>query len=228
LTSGFLSGKEIAKSEYTAMHLTPSSGIETKNIDQFENEVFKPVKTTAAELNVKLNTIYRITEQIQKEIITITRKNQYDLLLLGAAKTVFVDNFIGGKIKGIIEKANCSLGVFIDRDFKEFSKILILADNENDKFLFDFCRNIAENQNCKVLVLVPDILSPDAGYVLPAEYTDKVQVLRSSPSLDMVNNSDLVILSLEYWKKTRTKRTIWNKQLSSLLIVNPIEKKQLY
>jgi len=112
----FLYSKDNIKNEFTAVHCTPASGIETKNISQFEEEVFKPIKNTADELEINLKTIYRITEQIQKEIVSITTKDKSDLLLVGAAKSVFVENFIGGKIKGLIDKVNCPMGVFIDRD----------------------------------------------------------------------------------------------------------------
>ncbi len=215
--SSILSGKENKLNEVTAVHLTPASSIETKNISQFEEEVFRPVMSTANDLGVKLTTIYKITEQIQKEIITITKKSQFDLLLVGAAKSVFVDNFIGGKIKGLIDKANCNLGVFIDRDIKELKNIIIISNSEKDAFLMDFGKRIIENSNYKLTVA--DINNTNKNTINNND--SNFEIINIVPNLQLLNQYDLAILSLDYWKETSKQKSLWNNQQSSLLIIRP-------
>ena len=221
--ANFLYSKDSIKNEFTAVHFTPASGIETKNISQFEEEVFKPIKISADELGINLKTIYRITEQIQKEIISITTKDKSDLLLVGAAKSVFIENFIGGKIKGLIDKVNCPMGVFIDRDLKKINNALVITGSKNDSFLFDFCKHILEHVNTKLIVVdvnnSNEISISSLKNNLQNETQNRLEVINTKPDLQLLNQNDLAIISLEYWQEINHQKSLWNMQQSSLLII---------
>jgi len=56
---------------------------------------------------------------LQKKSLKQRIKKKCNLLLMGAARSVFNKNVLGGKVKNIIDQAKCNVGVFIDKDFQE-------------------------------------------------------------------------------------------------------------
>jgi len=220
--SCLLSGKKDNNCIFTAVHFTPASGIETKNISQFEEEVFKPVKAAANEMGINLNTIYRVTEHVQKEIVSLTSKDQYHLLLVGAAKSVFIANFTGGRIKGLISRVTCNLGIFIDRDFNEPRKFLIVIGSEKDIFLAEYGIKLLEYPDIHLKFAVNHVkIQPEKfSEKLNLSVTlNKAEITTVEPDLNSINQQDIVIISLEYWFKNRNNKIIWNNQRSSLLIM---------
>ena len=93
---------DIYHSQYSAIHLTPSSEVHPAQALIFEEEGFAPIRKSAEQGGIMINTIYKATDDVQNEIIRTTNKGQYDLLFLGSARSVFTENYLGGKIKRVL------------------------------------------------------------------------------------------------------------------------------
>jgi len=44
-------------------------------------------------------------------------------------------------------------------------------------------------------------------------------VINTKPDLQLLNQNDLIILSLEYWREINHQKSLWNIEQSSLLII---------
>ncbi len=71
----------------------------------------------------------------------------------------FPGTLIKDKTRYFIENSNCSVGVFVNRDFKSISNTLILIEEETDDFLLRYARRIMRsNPDVKIEVLDLEIL----------------------------------------------------------------------
>lgn len=83
----------------TALHLTQSNDVHTFNLDQYENKIFEPVVQQADRLNQKLLTLFKISYDIDSDIVEIANQGNYDLLLVGLGQSIFEGTLLG-KILG--------------------------------------------------------------------------------------------------------------------------------
>jgi hypothetical protein len=126
---------ELKNKDFTALHLTPTSEINVKDAQQFEIDSFEPIKKTAHELGLPIKTVYKASGEVQKEIVKTTETGNYNLLLLGSAKSPFTEDKLGGKIRLLLENTECDVGVFIDNNFNEAKNVLIILNGKYDLFM---------------------------------------------------------------------------------------------
>lgn len=87
----------------SALHLEPSNELHQYNIREVEREVFRPVKKEAAKLNMSLQTIFKPTLDLGKEIIDTAGQGNYDLLIVGMGQSIYEGSFLG-RLLGITTK----------------------------------------------------------------------------------------------------------------------------
>ena len=91
--------KQKENTSVTALHLCPNSVLNNYNIDEYENESFAPTIQESEVLNQKFTTLFKATDDIDNDIIEITNKGDYDLLLIGIGQSIFEGSLLG-KILG--------------------------------------------------------------------------------------------------------------------------------
>lgn len=83
----------------TALHLTLSTDVHSFNLQQYEDKTFAPIVEEADALNQKLLTLFKISYDIDSDIVEIANQGNYDLLLVGLGKSIFEGTLLG-KILG--------------------------------------------------------------------------------------------------------------------------------
>lgn len=73
----------------TALHLTLSTDVHSFNLQQYEDKTFAPIVEEADALNQKLLTLFKISYDIDSDIVEIANQGNYDLLLVGLGKSIF-------------------------------------------------------------------------------------------------------------------------------------------
>ncbi|MBC7495343.1 MAG: cation:proton antiporter, partial [Flavobacterium sp.] len=91
--------KQKENNNITALHLTLSDEIHAFTIEQYENEIFKPIIAESELLQQELATIYKATIDIETDIADMASKGEYDLVLVGIGKSIFEGTLLG-KILG--------------------------------------------------------------------------------------------------------------------------------
>jgi hypothetical protein len=87
----------------TALHLSPSNDLHRHNTEEYEAESFEPIIDEANILGLSLNTVFKASQNIDKEIVEIANHGKYDFMLVGVAQSVFEGSFLG-RVIGIFTK----------------------------------------------------------------------------------------------------------------------------
>jgi Kef-type K+ transport system membrane component KefB len=87
----------------TAMHLTSSNEMHHYNAEEYESESFAPIIQESKDLNQKIITLYKASNDIDADIAEVANKGNYDLLLIGVGQSIYEGSLLG-KILGFTTK----------------------------------------------------------------------------------------------------------------------------
>lgn len=185
--------------EVTAVHLSPDSNISESHAEKYESSSFTPLKELSKDLNIHLQTIYKTSTNITKDIIRIVNEGNYKLLLIGAARSFFSDDILGGKIRTILNETNCNAGILFSSQLEDVKNVRILFGKEKDLGLLHISKRFADNYNSK-LSIVDLNGSVDRPRVKQNLKKEKVKILTpGSDSLDW-KEFDLILCDLDIWE----------------------------
>ena len=97
--ANYLIKKTNGNSAITAMHLFPSAKLHQYNLEVYENESFAPIFEESKNLNQKITTMFKVTNDVESDITEVGNKGEYDLLLIGIGQSIFEGSLLG-KILG--------------------------------------------------------------------------------------------------------------------------------
>jgi Kef-type K+ transport system membrane component KefB len=83
----------------TAMHLSPANELHHYNVVEYEKESFTPIIEESENLNQKITTLFKASNDIDSDITEVANKGDYDLLLVGLGQSIFEGSLLG-KILG--------------------------------------------------------------------------------------------------------------------------------
>jgi Kef-type K+ transport system membrane component KefB len=83
----------------TVMHLSPTNELNHYNLVEYEKTCFEPIIQESENLNQKITTLFKASNDIDTEITDVANKGDYDLLLIGIGKSIF-DGSLLGRILG--------------------------------------------------------------------------------------------------------------------------------
>lgn len=98
-----LSKKMSENARITTMHLISSNEMHQYNSAESEGESFAPIIEESKALNQKITTLYKASNDIDADIIEVTNKGNFDLLLIGVGQSIY-DGSLLGKILGFTTK----------------------------------------------------------------------------------------------------------------------------
>jgi len=87
----------------TAMHLTSSNEMHQFNTEEYEAESFAPIIQESKDLNQKITTLYKASNDIDADIAEVANKGNFDLLLIGVGQSIYEGSLLG-KILGFTTK----------------------------------------------------------------------------------------------------------------------------
>jgi Kef-type K+ transport system membrane component KefB len=90
--------KDPEQTNITALHLSPSNDLHQHNTEEYETESFEPIIDEAGSQGLALNTIFKASQNIDKEMAEIANHGKYDFMLVGVAQSVFEGSFLGSVI----------------------------------------------------------------------------------------------------------------------------------
>jgi len=212
---------------FTAMHLTPSSEIHPTNALVYEQEGFELLKRTARDLNLNVHTKYKATDEVQNEILKTVNKENFDLLLLGSARSVFTENVLGGIVRKLLSDCKCNLGIFIDRDFTFPKRVLAIVPPPGNPLFEKILKHLYQNGDVVSMTIT--------GLLTNIEGRNDIQLLFNEPGKAAVEltpfnvlmnpgrtpkeSFDLMIVSIEGWKMLVSRNTWPIESLPSILIL---------
>ena len=79
----------------TAMNIAPVQELHTFDMDDYEKSQFEEVIHTSHDLKVKMTTLFKASNDIESELVNVTNKGNYDLLLIMLGKSIYEGSLLG-------------------------------------------------------------------------------------------------------------------------------------
>ena len=217
-----------AEVSITALHLTPGSDVNPNEAREYEQQSFRPVREEAEKLGIKVKTLYRAANDINREIAREANKRNYDLLLVGGSQSLFSDNVVGGKVKTLMGETRCHVGALVDRDFEVADKVIVVLQDFNDLFLISFAERFIVNNGSSVMLADPhrlvksNMIFSMAFEKISSENPERIRLFESHAlDADLVRPFDLLLISTSGWKDVDRPANQWIRHAPSMLILKP-------
>ncbi|MBN1144812.1 MAG: cation:proton antiporter [Bacteroidales bacterium] len=209
---------------YTALHISPRSDLSPEAARVFEKESFAPIRRTAEENQLALNTIYLNSSDIHSEIMQTCENEQPNFLILGSARTVFSSDILGGVVRRILPEVSCDVLIFNEKNFKEIKKVLILYFNNGDDYLLNYARLLKYNNKTSFYFYLHS-----SGNNKPSVETEfsEIPAAPVNGSLlqpDFLKSMDLIMITARNWKTLEEEDNLPIDQFPSLLIIHKASK----
>jgi Kef-type K+ transport system membrane component KefB len=98
-----LTNKMNGNKSITAMNIAPVNELHAYDIEHYEQELFENVIETSNELKLEVTTLFKASTDIENDLINITNKGNYDLLLIMLGKSIYEGSLLG-KLLGFTTK----------------------------------------------------------------------------------------------------------------------------
>ncbi|MDP3446065.1 MAG: cation/H(+) antiporter, partial [Ignavibacteria bacterium] len=130
----------------TVMHLSPSKELSSYNLDKYESASFHPVIQESHNLNQKITTLFKVSNDVENDIASVANEGDFDLLLVGIGQSIFEGSLLG-RIFGlttkiinpdrIINQVTGKENIFKDAPFDERTNLIISKSNISVGVLID-------------------------------------------------------------------------------------------
>ncbi|WP_310554369.1 cation:proton antiporter [Flavobacterium sp.] len=141
---------------------------------------------------------------------------------------LFENSIFDDRTRQIIAKNKTPLGILIDNELQNTDKIFIPIFSTEDSFLVDYIQKFIFNNNSKINIvdvknqIGNNFLIKNAIQSLEQNYPDNIALVSESQILkSFLIKQDLMIVSLESWKKLVESQSVWLSTLPSVLIIKP-------
>jgi Kef-type K+ transport system membrane component KefB len=242
--------------DVTALHFTTGTDVNPLQTDTFEMVSFGPILQEAHRLGIHIDTRYEISNNVGEDISTITNEGGYDFLLVGAGITwsnlpndiaanqyrdslknrrhfmpetwFFPSELLQDKTKLFIEQANCSVGVFVNRDFVRADKIILVLHSTEDLYLLSYAETLLKSTtSASVAILdLSDSANPDKAvyehkikHFLTAVKTAKV-LSEKDITAELLHRYDFMLIGYATWNEVSEHRKKALQLMPSTLIIS--------
>lgn len=159
-----------------------------------------------------------------------TRMINPDRLLdkLTGKEGLFANPIFDERTSQIISKNKTPLGILADNELQSLDKIFVPFFNAEDAFLVDYIQKFVFNSNSKVNIvdvnnqIESNFLIKNALATLDKEYPDTISIVKEGQTNHtFLVKQDLMLVSLESWKRLVASNSLWLSNLPSVLIIKP-------
>jgi hypothetical protein len=128
----------------------------------------------------------------------------------------------------IISKTKTPLGILIDKDLKEVNNVFVPVFSIGDAFLLDYAQKLIHNNDSRVTILdnnsktKNNFIIENSIEALQSKHPNNIEILDADKlNKPFLLQQDLLVISLESWKKLVEEEETWLSDIPSVLIVKP-------
>jgi hypothetical protein len=126
----------------------------------------------------------------------------------------------------VLSKSKVPVGILLDKNLKNIDKVIIPVFDNKDEFLIKYAQKLISNSEAQITILDAN------GSIKNSEMKESIRAIeQNAPNhiylrLDQPSqtipfeNQDLIIISLESWKKMLETNSIWLTKTPSILIIH--------
>lgn len=126
----------------------------------------------------------------------------------------------------IISRSQVPVGILMDKDFSSADKVVVPMFELSDAHLIKYDKKLIHNSGSQVVILDPaDMVKTDSGIkerIRSIEQTAPNHIALQTQKVidkDFLKSQDLMIVSLESWKKLLESKSPWLSDIPSVLII---------
>ncbi len=139
---------------------------------------------------------------------------------------LFESNPFDERIRFIISKTEIPVGILVERELGEIKKVFIPIEDENDDFIFDYTEKLIENSDAEIVVWQNEESNSSFQLIkeniisINEKYPNQIHATKNK-SIDkkFLNDFDLILISVETWKRINESDDNWLEDCPSLLII---------
>ncbi len=170
----------------TALHLGPSDEVFSYE-DIYEQEQFLPIMDESKKLHRKVNTLFKLSVDVDSDIVEVANKGNYDLLLIGLGESIY-DGTMLGRILGYTTRL-INPDIIVDK-FTGREKFF------NNLPFDDRTRHVISNIKIPMGVFVDKGLEKLDKIFIP--FADKEDLFLLEYVHKFINNNDSQVIIMEF------------------------------
>ena len=150
-----------------------------------------------------------------------------------------IDKFIGKeglfenspfdeRTRQIVAKSKMPVGILVDKNLENLNHIFVPIFSNDDAFLVDYARKLVFNNNSQVTFVDPNDAiqgNPDISENISEIKNDmpaNIEMMEErTMKKEFLAKQDIMLISLESWKKLINSQSIWLSNIPSVLIIKP-------
>jgi hypothetical protein len=148
-----------------------------------------------------------------------------------------IDKFIGKeglfenspfdeRTRQIVAKAKMPVGILVDKDLESLQNVFMPIFNDDDAFLVEYAKKLVANNNSNITFVDPNGAvqnNPDiTGSIEAIENQGNIRMMEERiMKKDFLFSQDIMVISLESWRKLVDSQSIWLSNIPSVLIIRP-------
>jgi Kef-type K+ transport system membrane component KefB len=165
----------------SALHLSPSTELHHYTLEDYERQSFAPLRAESKQLEQKVNTFFKVSNDIESDISEVANTGDYDLLLIGIGQSIFEGSMLG-KVLGIIHpdrivntvigreklfenvpfdertrqiltKSQVPVGILINKDLERIDRVFVPIFGANDSFLIEMVQKLINSAEAQITIL---------------------------------------------------------------------------
>jgi len=173
--------KSKKNAEITALHIEPSNELHHYEVETQELDSFREIKQVAQELEQPIQTVFKISGDIDSEIVQTSNEREQDLLLLGVSESIYEGSLLGrfldftsrivnpeklfhtvtnaespfttfDRNQQINAKVNAMVGILIDKNFVKARRVIVPIVLKNDEFLCEMIQRLIQHSDAQIIV----------------------------------------------------------------------------
>jgi hypothetical protein len=120
------------------------------------------------------------------------------------------------------------IGILVDKDLTEINEIFVPIFGIEDAFLIEYAQKLIYNNEAKATVLEindqvkNNFIIENAIATLDKSYPNSISIISESEmKAGFLAKQDLMIISLDSWKKLVDAQSVWLSTVPSVLIIKP-------
>jgi Kef-type K+ transport system membrane component KefB len=166
----------------TALHIAPSNELHHYEVEEQEEDSFRDIKEVAKKLEQSMSSVFKISSDIDTEIIQTTREAETDLLLLGVSESIYEGSILGRfldftsriinpeRLLHTVKQAEspfltfsrndqinapvtAAVGILVDKSFTAVDRVIVPVFQSQDMFLLTYIQKLIHNSNSQVIVV---------------------------------------------------------------------------
>ncbi|WP_430614391.1 cation:proton antiporter [Flavobacterium sp. JP2137] len=250
--------KQRLNASITTMHIVSSSDVNAFNSDDYESHIFQPIDTEARRLDQEVLTLFKVSNDLESDMVEIVNEDSCDLLLLEIGHSIYKGTLLGkilgfttriinpdiiiDKVTGkerifehaffdertrqVLIRAKVPVGVLINKNFEKIEQVFVPILDKSDLFLLQYAQKWIANVEAQIT-----ILDASGEIERSADFKESIRSIEQvTPNHIMITKDkaisdesleryDIMLISLNSWKKLVETRSAWLNHSPSILIV---------